>query len=94
VRPEQDTDALAARLHVIERDLEVVKRALKVRGPWVSVGDAARELGKSTHAFYMWRQRHGIVAQNGFITRADLDRAIQQRKPARVAPTGFRKRVG
>lgn len=39
----------------------------------------------TVHAFYMWRQRHGIIARsNNTVSRLDLDRALNPRNRKRA----------
>jgi hypothetical protein len=77
----EDTAQLfARRLDDLERELQALRRRAHGLGPWISTKQAAADLGKSRKAFWMWCQRHGIVIQNGFVTRADLDRAIRRKR--------------
>ncbi len=55
-------------------------------GPYFDAKTAAAYVPcRSVKAWYMWRNRHGIIARNnGTVSKADLDRELKRRKPRRV----------
>lgn len=58
-------------------------------GPWFSAKEAAAYVPcKTVNAWYVWRNRHGIIPRaNGSVAKADLDRELRRRKPRRVMAT-------
>jgi hypothetical protein len=59
---------------------------LNFTGPWFNAKTAAVYVCcKNVKSWYEWRKSHGIVPRNnGSVAKADLDRALKLRKPARV----------
>lgn len=55
------------------------------KGPWFSSREAQAYIPcKSIQAWYQWRKRHGIIPRaNGSVAKADLDRALNVKKPPR-----------
>jgi hypothetical protein len=55
-------------------------------GPWFDAKTAAAYVPcKTVKAWYHWRRRHGIITRNnGSVAKADLDKVLRRRKPARV----------
>jgi hypothetical protein len=60
--------------------------AFNFNGPWFDAKTAAAYIPcKTVKAWYEWRKSHGIIPRNnGSVAKADLDRALRQRKPQRV----------
>lgn len=77
---ERVDQSLASRLELLARRLERLERRVQVSGPWLSTADAAKELGKSPKAFWMWCARRKIVISNRMVARRDLDRALKTKK--------------
>jgi hypothetical protein len=77
---EDTAQLLARRLDDLERELQALRRRSNGVGPWISTKQAAADLGKNRKAFWMWCKRKGIVIQNGFVARLDLDRAIKRKR--------------
>lgn len=80
--PEHATEILSRRLERLEREIKTLKGEAKRAAAWVSTRVACQELDKSPRALYQWCRRKGVVRQNGFIARADLDRAISKKRTA------------
>ncbi len=61
--------------------------AFTFKGPWFTAKEArAYVCCKTMAAWYVWRNRHGIVPRsNGSVAKADLDRALKFRPKRRIA---------
>lgn len=77
---EDTAQGFARRLDDLERELQALRSRRDQIGPWLSTAKARADLGKSRGAFSIWCKRHGVVIQNGFVDRKDLDRAIKARR--------------
>jgi transcriptional regulator with XRE-family HTH domain len=57
------------------------------KGPWFTAAEArAYVCCKTMAAWYVWRNRHGIVPRsNGSVAKADLDHALKFRRKRRIA---------
>jgi len=61
--------------------------AFTFKGPWFTAKEArAYVCCKTMQAWYVWRNRHGIVPRsNGSVAKADLDHALKFRPKRRMA---------
>ena len=79
---------LAAQAQQVAREFDSTDRVREFtfRGPWFTSREAAAYVGsQSLKGFYEWCRRHAIVRRgNRTIAKADLDRVLKARRPARV----------